>query len=438
MNRTVALNRLWDCLCQNSWTGHLVRNKQIMLQRAGWGISQDFAYLIFYADGYEVTLIRKLRDEGCVRLLRCVGWKPYKIPTISSNQGAIQIKIPWQEQFTPPPVARRDLTGVPVSGDGKYRFRLGYRVGTDSQVTANFSDVTSNWLVGGQPGYGKSTLIKSIIMDLGQIENVMILGLCPKGKTGLGIIERLPGVVGPIGLPTVTNPEAMYEEAKARLGWAVRHMYTALDEGPTSPLFVFCDEVHILARDKDIVAMLVDLMSMGRQADVHCVLATQQMKTDALRSKLLAGSATGRISFKVAKWADSYAILGRKKPDASKLKKQGECFVVASEDVGHVQTVDVTEQDIAAAGFGSWPIVPPITFDRKSVPTFAGEVDKAKTKDRWSDSEKAAAIQNAMAGGGYPTLANSLGLNRDNHRIRDLNKWAKSIVNEMASIEVGG
>jgi DNA segregation ATPase FtsK/SpoIIIE-like protein len=233
-----------------------------------------------------------------------------------------------------------------------------------------------------------------------------------KRGDGLGILNGLPGQVGPLATSA--------PEVRNALGWVRSEMIERYDtvvqkrggrawnrgEGPTH-LVVFFDEFQEYRADDTVTVLLHDLAAMGRSARVHLVAGTQKPTVKMFGSDV--GGATRdqfgtRIGHRVSTYQASSAIIGSNAPRADKLLPRGDAYVIGHTDGypmrDRVQIAYVDEDALYRHTNGGrpqlerWP-----EFDVETVGSGRG-----RPRMQFSDRQIAVSIHGARRGYGRPTL----------------------------------
>ena len=265
-------------------------------------------------------------------------------------------------------------------------------------------------LIGGETGSGKTYTMRSFACQLANGRNRIVL-IDGKHGDGLGILNGVPGQVGPLAVEPDTIRNALgwvHSEMLARYAVVMNdrngHAW-ASNEGPEH-ILVFFDEVQVYRDDKAVMGLLHDLAAMGRSARVHLVAGTQKPTVRMFGPDV--GGATRdqfgtRIAHAVATYQASNAIIGAPEPRADYLQPQGDAYVLAN--IGNyplrerVQIAYVPEDEITFDGTPELDRWPEYEFE---------DTGAGRPRIRFSDEQIAASIIAAQQGLGRGKLQDIL------------------------------
>lgn len=222
---------------------------------------------------------------------------------------------------------------------------LGLYLGSTLQGE-DFMSFISSWphmLVGGTTGSGKTTFIRSILLQLGRLDSAMVRVIVVDGKGEIDYLKvlgpeyfthRFPDVV--MGHQRVNEVlEWIVEEEiptrrklileRARAGGderprPARELYvnSALvgEPNPFVPLVVIIDEfAELMIRDRraagDFEQRVQQVSQVGRTALIHLMLATQRPDASVVSGAIKA-NLDARVALRLPTHHDSMTILGRK------------------------------------------------------------------------------------------------------------------------------
>lgn len=183
-----------------------------------------------------------------------------------------------------------------------------------------------NYLIGGEPGAGKTTWLLSTALALAETHGPAELRMVVIDPKAVDLLP-LQGL-GHLAMPVATDPDAAEDVTAWLLGEIAQRQrlflrslardldaYNAKDPagGPLPRIVALIDEVTELALTAGLKSpfyqALIRLSSMGRAFGLHLVLATQNPKAEVLNT-LIRGNLAGRVSFRVTTPEHSRAILG--------------------------------------------------------------------------------------------------------------------------------
>lgn len=201
------------------------------------------------------------------------------------------------------------------------KMEIPYAVGFDETGNMCIEDLAEfpHLLLAGATRSGKSTAIKSLLMSIaykyrtGDV-NVLLMDFLGKKDSDFAMFNKLPFISSPV----ITNPMvglkailSLHEEMKKRMQ----------DENLPNMPYIVCviDEFPRLFDDiekgskESLEFAITKLLSVGRHAKIHLVLAVQ----DPAKKHIVCGigNISARIALKCAHYQNSVAILGRQGAD---------------------------------------------------------------------------------------------------------------------------
>lgn len=191
-------------------------------------------------------------------------------------------------------------------------------------------------LIGGETGAGKTYTMRSIAYQLANGKNRIVLIDGKRGQ-GLGILNGIPGQVGPLAIER--------NEIVNALGWVVGEMAAryrqildrdGLDWGPAEGpphLCVFFDEFQVYRKDTVIMGLLQSLAAQGRSARIHLFAGTQK-PTVGMFGRDEGGATRAqfgtRFAHRVKSYQASEAIVGEPTPRADCLQPKGDAYIIGN------------------------------------------------------------------------------------------------------------
>lgn len=260
----------------------------------------------------------------------------------------VRVIIPRPEKNIPPvPQERMD----PLSEDGYLPIYMGQTVdGRDYKTTV---ESWPHMLVAGSTGTGKTTLLKTLLTQLGRYAGEHLQFLIADGKGETDYMNLIPeyGFV-----PEFPDVQLGAESALQVLQWAVEEMERRREyvvnlarkasttqqgvsaislfkeavskgaEPPIRPLIIVVDEfADIIISSKKNADMFENLIQrisqVGRSRMMHLLLATQRPDKETIRGAIKA-NLNARVVLQLPTQADSMTVLGQ--AGAEKLLKPGD------------------------------------------------------------------------------------------------------------------
>jgi DNA segregation ATPase FtsK/SpoIIIE-like protein len=256
------------------------------------------------------------------------------------------------------------------------------------------ADRTPHWLISGATGAGKTVALRSAVTQLAaDPHNRLVVVDGKRGASFRGY--HLAGMVAPVA----TEPDGW----RAALAWAAAEMQARYDRGhdPDDRLIVVVDEVQeVIIADAAAAEAVRRLVVLGRDAGVHCLLATQHPIVKALGGPTVTRNLVGRLALRVADYDASRVAVGGSTPRADHLLGHGDAYAVAPATVQRVQVAYTTRGDLeGVAGDPAWDAWPETEAED------LGITSAEKARSPWPEpTELGAALLAAILGKGRPWL----------------------------------
>ncbi|CAG0933576.1 DNA translocase SftA [Thermoflexales bacterium] len=410
--RQELLNSWASALDRAARVGALNDSKPIAIREIGI-IAGPRAGALEIDAGFDAgRLLRSLAADDMALSRQFVPWAFIGQPAVYMQGRYIRVEAGWDDAQAQKSISVRQMNVRP-NGSGHWLCGMNER---GRAVVLHLSDNAPHFLVSGTTGSGKSVCLRSMVAQLSQRGDALVL---IDGKFGEGLrgLEHLPGVVGPLAVDI--------DAARSALAWVVAEMVRRYEQGDTSAdrLCVVIDEVQELISDPAIVEMIRRLSAQGRAAHVSIILATQHPTTKALGDDAsIKRNVTGRIALRVSDYKASEVAIGQNSPRADWLLGAGDAYAVVPGQVQRVQIAYYDRREIermltAQPRIDEWP-------------AFAAERMESQQAGQFVAHELAASLLCAATGAGRPTMVKRLEM-RDGDRARRLYRMGREINDEL-------
>uniref|UniRef100_A0A6M3XZ04 Putative DNA translocase n=1 Tax=viral metagenome TaxID=1070528 RepID=A0A6M3XZ04_9ZZZZ len=391
MNEQVrGLKKLGRNVAHLAMAGQLT-GKPVAIGKGPPGLVGPRAGVMFFNAGLAAgDVLNALGKNDCATLRQVVPWQFTGRPSATMQGRYIRVEAGWPADWSLSLVTLSSLKQIRRSGT--------WSVGlaeTGQTVTVSLDDRKPSFLVSGQTGSGKSVALRSAVFQLGQNSDDRLV-LCD-GKFGESLkpVERVRGVVGPVAVDAA--------EIRAALGWACLEMRRRYERGHEGKIIVVFDEFQRFADDTAITGLLSDIVSLGRAAGVHAILATQHPSLAAFKTDNTRRNLVGRIAFRVGDYDASRVAVGDVSPRADWLLGAGDGYTITPGACDRTQAVftdghNYDESD-GTWEFDAWP-----EFDAES----AGQQELPAAVGGFDGDELATSIISASESEGRPSLLNRL------------------------------
>lgn len=215
-------------------------------------------------------------------------------------------------------------------------------------ISLNFAKYP-HLLIGGSSGFGKSTLIKTIIYSLlfnNFVKDTQFI-LIDLKRVELSIFKKLPHVLyfaddilraKSILFKTLLLIDTRYKNLE-RLG--TTHIDNLKAKQPH--IFLIIDEyAELILQDKKIESLVIRISQIGRAAGVHLIICTQ-LPTAKIISNLINVNMSQKIAFKVGTPFNSRCILDT--TGAEKLTTPGEALLKIGCNIQHFNVYHTPPED---------------------------------------------------------------------------------------------
>lgn len=329
--------------------------------------------------GFDNKRLLKLLDKATLPHL--VPWECTHPPTAHSDGRFVVIQAAWPKELQRDDIQLKDVRCADsLSGDVLV---IGQNQGGVT-ITLPAREL-EHVLVAGQTGSGKSFTMRSMAAQLSQPgrrpefpRNRLVLADGKRGG-GLGIVNGLPGQVGPIAINAQSVTDALgwcYNEMNARyekkaqagggkLNWLTPHLFVLIDE---------FQEWTLDSSSPVITGLMNKLATQGRGANVHLIAGTQKPVVGVFGKKGVGSTTSDQFSAvigqRVKSWDTSRVVMGGSIPRCDLLLDKGDSHVVVTtpeQIMERVQVAYVSEADLQRLAGGQPDFIEWPAFDVSSL-----------------------------------------------------------------------
>ena len=295
-------------------------------------------------------LLRALSRDDCAALRQFVPWDFSGEPAAYMRGRYLRVEAGWSPELAESDIPLRALAPHP-RGNGRWivgKNEHGRTVAAEVNV-----DRTPHWLFSGATGAGKTVALRSAVTQLAaDPHNRLVVVDGKRGASFRGY--RLAGMVAPVAI----DPDAW----RSALVWAAAEMQGRYEQGHNAVdrLIVVVDEVQeVILADAAAAEAVRQLVTLGRDAGVHCLIATQHPIVKALGGPTVTRNLVGRLALRVADYDASRVAVGGSTPRADHLLGHGDAYAVAPATIQRVQVAYTTPEDLAGVtgdpAWDDWP-----------------------------------------------------------------------------------
>jgi len=374
--------------------------RSIQILRAETVAGPRAGAVALYAGLETGRLYRALAADDAAAARQFIAWPFVSEPTVYLAGRAVRVEAGWPRELARDTIRLRSVARRP-QGDGRWVAGVNERGQT---VIAALDDQTPHFLYGGTTGSGKTVGLLSAGLQLSQDPNTRLVLIDGKMGAGLGPLVNLPGTVGPLATEVSTARDALgwvNDELRRRYRVIAAQGEVAVRSFPR--IVVIFDEFQEFTGDPCIVELLRRVLSKGRAARIHALLATQHPTVAAFGADgSLKRNLVGRMALKVLDAKASEVVVGAPVPRADRLLGAGDAYAIGASAIHRTQLVLVERQDLERAERH-----PPIL---EEWPPFHPEDAGQEPNARWSytGAELAHGLAAARRGWGRDRLRDAL------------------------------
>ena len=348
------------------------------------------------------TLYRTLAADRAAVARQFISWRFFGEPEVYMDGRAVRVEAPWPPELAQDTIRLKSVCRQP-KGNGRWVLGIN-EIG--QTIIGALNDRTPNWLIGGTTGSGKTVALLSAGLQLSWDPSTRLVLLDGKMGSGLFPLVNLPGVVGPLATDVDTIRDALgwvYNELLQRYGEMSRQGERVAQHFPH--ILVLFDEFQDATTDPTVAELISRIVSKGRAARIHAILATHHPTVDAFGEDKRATrrNLPGRIALKVLDAKASEIVIGAPIPRADRLTGAGDAYTIGAHMVHRTQLVlveqgDLEEEERQPPILDTWP------------PFRAEDLGQQTPGPRWSynGEELAHGLAAAHQEWGRPRLQESL------------------------------
>jgi len=353
-----------------------------------------------YAGVQTGILARALAADNAALAAQFIAW-PFPLqPAVYLAGRAVRVEAPWPPQLAQSSIRLKAIAHNP-QGNGRWVAGINEYGQT---VVICLDDRIPHWLYAGTTGSGKTVGLHAAALQLCREPNNRLVLIDGKWGGGLGPLANLPGTVGPLATDVPS--------ARAALAWVnqelQRRYQVIATGGPQAAagfprIIVIFDEFQELVDDPQVRECLRRILSKGRAARIHTLLATQHPTKAAFgEDGTMPRNLVGRMALRVTDPKASEVALGDSFPRADRLLGAGDAYVKGPQAVHRTQLVLVDERDLGEVArqnpiLETWPEIE------------AGDLGQEPTVNwAYTGEELAYGLVVAWQGWGRPRLEKAL------------------------------
>jgi len=313
------------------------------------------AGLEFYAGRHSADVIARLSRSDAALLRTLIPWGDYdQAPQVYMSGNRVRLDCAWPAHLAVKMYRLSDLPSRPKSRRGDWVAGI-EETGRPVRPRLNRMS-TPNYLFAGATGSGKSVALLNAAIQLSTDPRNRLVLLDGKWGAGLGPVQHLQGVVGPVA--------TTLSDAKNALLWSIAWMRERYENGACNAagraegeqrLILIADEFQEFgAQDDDFTALLSSYVARCREADAHAILATQHPSQAIIKDGTIKRNLGGRVVLRVTDSDASKVAVGAETPRADYLQDQGDSYVIGQNAVTRCQLCYVDQGDVDRAETGQW------------------------------------------------------------------------------------
>lgn len=374
-------------------------------------------------------VLRFLSNDNAAIARQFIAWGFPGDPGVFLSGKLIRVEAPWPDSLAQTEIRYKDVHHNP-RGKGRWIAGLDERGVT---IVMGFSDAVPHILMGGTTGSGKTVAVRNAAAQLSrQADEVNLIAIDGKYGAGLGPLQGLPGMVGPVATDV--------RGATNALGWVnaeLQRRYTIIAAQGESAianlprLVVLFDEFQEFMADDGVRELTRRVLAQGRAARIHAILATQHPTVDAFgENGALRRNLVGRVALRVTDQDASRVVVGDSQPRADRLMGRGDAYAVIPGRVHRVQLLLIDEAELhmmerQEPRLRAWPEVQPADFGQEPTVHWAyngaeiawGLIGAAQIPQWGRDAVSTALEQAGLPRPGSERADRLVDLTRDSHTV---------------------
>ena len=383
-------------------------------------------------------LLAALEKPGVLPVL--IPWDTPIPPNVYIDRKWVVIEAAYEYDYQETDIPLKSVTSTQPTG--------GIVLGPNmhgSLITLYLQDMV-HLLIGGETGSGKTFAVRSITSQVADGKNQLVL-VDGKFGEGLGILNGLPGQIGPLAMAD--------NDVINALGWVWSQMTKRYDmilaNGGIKPanawdnLIVIIDEFQTYTEDNRlpiVTKQLRELSRQGRAVDIKVFVDTQKPTVNAWGDSATRDQYTTRLGLATQSFAASDAVMSGNMPRLDHLVGKGDSYIKAKvkdgEIIERIQMAYIPEVDLKKKSGGAtllheWP-----EFDTSRLGE-DGNDGRGRPQLEFDTDHQACAVRAAQLGYGRTNLQRLLDRAdcpiNGTSRVNRLMEWGREINAKIEQIE---
>lgn len=395
-NRSTLLDKWARDICNAAQVGALDNGKAITIHSVETVRGPRAGALEVHA-GMDTGRLLAVLSRGDFALHRqFVPWHFEGEPSVYLTSRYVRLEAAWPDDLAEKNITLASIGQHPKDG-GRW---IAGKTELGATVTLAVSSMIPHYLFGGWTGSGKTWALRSALAQLAQDPSNRLVLVDGKFGDGLGCLEHLPGLVGPVACDV--------DSARGALSWAVREMRRRYEQHDMTGRVIVCiDEIQEFtgkSGDALVTEFVRKLATQGRGAAVYLFVGTQHPVGDVFSDSTIRRNLPGRVALRTENAKASEVVIGGATPRADRLLGAGDSFIVTPSatrraQLAYIPPADLEKMNTSQPAMSEWPEV-----DAEA----AGTLSEDTPRWEYSGAELAVSLVNAHEGKGRPALIKML------------------------------